>query len=67
MQTFDQHRIQLVRSQQVTEDTARHYANHWNRLGMELHGFVSRIAGKMTLLHSGRTPSLAGRFGVTWE
>jgi Tfp pilus assembly ATPase PilU len=45
MQTFDQHLIQLLRSQQVTEDTARHYANNWNRLEMELHGFVSSQPG----------------------
>jgi Tfp pilus assembly ATPase PilU len=45
MQTFDQHLIQLLRSQQVTEDTARHYANNWNRLEMELHGFVSSPPG----------------------
>jgi pilus retraction protein PilT len=45
MQTFDQHLIRLLQSQQVTEDTARHYANNWSRLEMELHGFVSSQPG----------------------
>jgi twitching motility protein PilT len=45
MHSFDQYLMQLLRSKYVTEDTARHYANNWNMVEMEMHGFVPSTSG----------------------
>lgn len=45
MHSFDQHLIQLHQSRQVTVETARYYAVNWNRLEMEMHGYVSTQPG----------------------
>lgn len=45
MHSFDQHLIQLIRSEAVTLETARYYALNWNRLDMEMHGYASSRPG----------------------
>ncbi len=40
MHTFDQYLMQLLKSDYVTVDTARHFAVNWSRMEMELNGFV---------------------------
>jgi twitching motility protein PilT len=45
MHSFDQHLMQHLRQGLVTEETARYYAVNWNRLDMEMHGYVSSTSG----------------------
>jgi len=45
MHSFDQYLMQLLQSKYVTEDTAKHYANNWNMVEMEMHGFVPSSSG----------------------
>ena len=45
MHSFDQYLMQLVKSQYVTLETARHYAVNWNRVEMESHGFAPAMPG----------------------
>jgi hypothetical protein len=45
MHSFDQYLMQLLQSKYVTEDTARHYANNWRMVEMELHGFIPSSSG----------------------
>jgi twitching motility protein PilT len=45
MQSFDQHLMQLLKQELVSVETARHYAVNWNRLQMELNGYVSAMPG----------------------
>jgi twitching motility protein PilT len=45
MHSFDQHLMQLLGQGMVTEETARYYAVNWNRLEMEMHGYVSSASG----------------------
>jgi twitching motility protein PilT len=45
MHSFDQYLMQLLQSKYVTEDTARHYANNWSMVEMELHGFIPSSSG----------------------
>ena len=45
MHSFDQYLIQLLQNNYVTEDTARHYANNWNMVEMEMHGFIPSTSG----------------------
>jgi twitching motility protein PilT len=45
MHSFDQHLIQLLRDGTISAETARYYAINWNRLEMELHGYVSALPG----------------------
>ena len=40
MHSFDQYLMQLFKGGYVTLDTARHYANNWSRVEMEMHGFA---------------------------
>ena len=46
MHSFDQYLMQLFKSGYVTLETARHYANNWNRVEMDMHGFA-RSAGAL--------------------
>ena len=45
MHSFDQYLMQLVKSEYVTLETARHYAVNWNRVEMESHGFAPAMPG----------------------
>jgi twitching motility protein PilT len=45
MHSFDQYLMQLLQNKYVTEDTARHYANNWNMVEMEMHGFIPSTSG----------------------
>jgi twitching motility protein PilT len=45
MHSFDQHLMQLLKGEYVTMETARYYAVNWNRLDMEMHGYVSAMPG----------------------
>jgi len=45
MHSFDQYLMQLLQSKYVTEDTARHYANNWSMVEMEMHGFIPKTSG----------------------
>jgi twitching motility protein PilT len=45
MHSFDQHLIQLLRDRVISIETARYYAVNWNRLEMELNGYVSALPG----------------------
>jgi Tfp pilus assembly pilus retraction ATPase PilT len=45
MHSFDQYLMQLLKGQYVTEDVARHYANNWAMVEMEMHGFVPSTSG----------------------
>jgi twitching motility protein PilT len=45
MQSFDQHLMQLLKQGYVTPETAKYYAVNWNRLEMEMHGYVSSMPG----------------------
>jgi twitching motility protein PilT len=40
MHSFDQYLMQLLQGKYITEDTARHYANNWSMVEMEMKGFV---------------------------
>jgi twitching motility protein PilT len=46
MHSFDQYLMQLFKGGYVTLETARHYANNWSRVEMDMHGFV-RSAGAL--------------------
>ena len=45
MHSFDQHLIQLLRDRVISIETAHYYAVNWNRLEMELHGYISALPG----------------------
>jgi twitching motility protein PilT len=45
MHSFDQYLMQLVKSEYVTLETARHYAINWSRVEMESHGFAPAVPG----------------------
>ena len=45
MHSFDQYLMQLLKSQYVTLETARHYAINWNRVEMQTHGFAPATPG----------------------
>lgn len=45
MQGFDQHLMQLLKLGVVTPETARYYASNWNKLEMEMRGYVSSMPG----------------------
>jgi twitching motility protein PilT len=45
MHSFDQYLKQLLQSGYVTEDTARHYANNWSMVEMEMRGFIPTTSG----------------------
>jgi len=45
MHSFDQYLMQLVKSEYVTLETARHYAVNWSRVDMESHGFAPAMPG----------------------
>ncbi len=45
MHSFDQYLMQLLQSKYVTEDTAKHYANNWSMVEMEMHGFTPSTSG----------------------
>ncbi|MGO8701968.1 MAG: type IV pilus twitching motility protein PilT [Limisphaerales bacterium] len=45
MHSFDQYLMQLLKNKYVTEDVARHYANNWAMVEMEMHGFVPATSG----------------------
>jgi twitching motility protein PilT len=45
MHSFDQYLMQLLQNKYVTEDTARHCANNWNMVEMEMHGFIPSTSG----------------------
>jgi Tfp pilus assembly ATPase PilU len=45
MHSFDQHLMQYLRQGLESEETARYYAVNWNRLDMEMHGYVSSASG----------------------
>jgi len=40
MHSFDQYLMQLFKGRYVTSETARHYANNWSRMEMDMHGFA---------------------------
>jgi twitching motility protein PilT len=40
MHSFDQYLMQLFRGRYVTLETAKHYANNWSRMEMDMHGFA---------------------------
>ena len=39
MHSFDQYLMQLFKRSYVTLETAKHYANNWSRMEMDMHGF----------------------------
>ena len=43
MHSFDQYLMQLLKADYVTQETARHYANNWSRVEMEMHGFARSV------------------------
>ncbi|MDR3458648.1 MAG: PilT/PilU family type 4a pilus ATPase [Verrucomicrobiae bacterium] len=45
MHSFDQYLMQLRKSGRVSLETAMHYANNWNKVEMESHGFVPAMPG----------------------
>ena len=45
MHSFDQYLMQLFKGGYVTLDTARHYANNWSRMEMDMHGFARSAGG----------------------
>jgi pilus retraction protein PilT len=45
MHSFDQHLLQHLKRECVTEETARYYAVNWNRLDMEMHGYAPSGSG----------------------
>ncbi|MGC9941337.1 MAG: PilT/PilU family type 4a pilus ATPase [Verrucomicrobiota bacterium] len=45
MHSFDQYLMQLRKSGRITLETAMHYANNWNKVEMEDHGFVPSMPG----------------------
>lgn len=45
MHSFDQYLMQLFKFKFVSLDTARHYANNWSRVEMEMHGFATSSGG----------------------
>jgi len=45
MHSFDQYLMQLVKSNYVTLETAKHYAINWNKVEMESHGFAPAMPG----------------------
>jgi Tfp pilus assembly pilus retraction ATPase PilT len=40
MHSFDQYLMQLFKGGYVTLETAKHYANNWSRVEMDMHGFA---------------------------
>lgn len=45
MHSFDQYLMQLFKGGYVTLETARHYANNWSRVEMDMHGFTPSAGG----------------------
>ena len=45
MHSFDQYLMQLFKGGYVSQDTARHYANNWSRMEMDMHGFARSAGG----------------------
>ena len=45
MHSFDQYLMQLFKGGYVTLETARHYANNWSRMEMDMHGFTPSASG----------------------
>jgi twitching motility protein PilT len=45
MHSFDQYLTQLLKGGYVTLETAKHYANNWSRVEMDLHGFTLSSGG----------------------
>jgi twitching motility protein PilT len=45
MHSFDQYLMQLLKSEYVTIETARHYAINWSRVEMESRGFAPAMPG----------------------
>jgi pilus retraction protein PilT len=45
MHTFDQYLFQLYQSRRITLETAKNYANNWNKVQMESLGFVPAMPG----------------------
>jgi twitching motility protein PilT len=45
MHSFDQYLMQLCKSGRISLETAKHYANNWNKVEMESHGFVPAMPG----------------------
>jgi twitching motility protein PilT len=45
MHSFDQYLMQLLQSRYVTEAVAKHYANNWSKVEMEMKGFVPSTSG----------------------
>jgi Tfp pilus assembly pilus retraction ATPase PilT len=43
MHSFDQYLMQLFKRGYVTLETARHYANNWSRVEMDMHGFARSV------------------------
>jgi len=43
MHSFDQYLMQLLKGNYVTLETARHYANNWSRVEMDMHGFARSV------------------------
>ena len=40
MHSFDQYLMQFFKDGYVTLETAKHYANSWSRVEMDMHGFA---------------------------
>jgi len=45
MHSFDQYLMQLRKSGRITLEIARHYANNWEKVEMESHGFLPALPG----------------------
>jgi twitching motility protein PilT len=45
MHSFDQYLMQLLKSDYVTLETAKHYAINWSKVEMESHGFAPAMPG----------------------
>jgi twitching motility protein PilT len=45
MHSFDQYLMQLRKSGRVTLEVAKHYANNWEKVEMESHGFLPALPG----------------------
>jgi twitching motility protein PilT len=45
MHSFDQYLMQLFKGRYVTLETAKHYANNWSRVEMDMHGFAPSGSG----------------------
>jgi twitching motility protein PilT len=53
MHSFDQYLMQLFKGGYVTLETAKHYANNWSRVEMDMHGFA-RSTGSLLKPDPGR-------------